>query len=58
MLEIIAKLTQGMSPSDVAKSLPGYRGEKYRSYMEKVTRTQATLAEVGLSTSLEQPTQP
>lgn len=48
MLTITAKLTQGIAPSDIAKSLPGYRGEKYKIYMEKVTRTQATLSEVGV----------
>lgn len=53
MLLITTKLAQGIAPSDIAKALPGYRGEKYKQYMEKVARTQATLAEVGATPSVE-----
>lgn len=49
MLVITTKLAQGVAPSDIAKSLPGYRGEKYKFYMEKVARTQATLAASGVA---------
>jgi hypothetical protein len=35
---------RGMSPSDVAKSLPGYSARKYHTYREKVLKIEATLA--------------
>jgi hypothetical protein len=38
------RLGQGMAPNAVAKSLPGYSGRKYQSYMEKVEKVQAELA--------------
>lgn len=47
MLMITAALTRGVAPSDIAKSLPGYSGAKYTEYMEKVKKTQATLAKTG-----------
>lgn len=40
------RLGQGLSPSDVAKSLPGYSARKYKMYMEKVQHVQTTLAEL------------
>jgi hypothetical protein len=41
---IAARLTQGMAPSDVAKSLPGYSPKKnYQEYMGKVRQVKATL---------------
>jgi hypothetical protein len=45
MLQITAALTRGVAPSEIAKALPGYSGEKYKAYMEKVKKTQAVLAE-------------
>lgn len=39
------RLGQGMAPSAVAKSLPGYSARKYRDYMEKVAKVEASLAE-------------
>lgn len=44
MLLITNRLAQGMAPSDVAKSLPGYSGRKFQQYMGKVQKTQALLA--------------
>lgn len=41
-----ARLGRGMSPSDVAKSLPGYSARKYQAYREKVLKIEATLAEL------------
>lgn len=40
------RLGQGMSPSSVAKSLPGYSARKYQQFIEKVEKVQADLAEV------------
>jgi hypothetical protein len=37
------RLGQGMAPSDVAKSLPGYSGKKYAEYVEKVRQVKAAL---------------
>lgn len=47
MLQITAALTRGVAPSEIAKALPGYSGEKYKTYMEKVKKTQAVLTEAG-----------
>lgn len=47
MLLITAALTRGVAPSEIAKALPGYSGEKYKTYMEKVRKTQAVLTETG-----------
>jgi len=44
---ITAALTRGVAPSEIAKGLPGYSGERYKVYMEKVKKTQAVLAEIG-----------
>jgi hypothetical protein len=49
MLLITSKLTQGMAPSDVAKSLPGFSGRKYQQYMEEVQKTQTLLAALSVS---------
>lgn len=40
------RLGRGMSPSDVAKSLPGYSARKYKEFREKVEHVQAALAEL------------
>lgn len=44
MMLISLRLGQGMAPNAVAKSLPGYSGRKYQSYIEKVEKVQAELA--------------
>lgn len=54
---IAARLTYGMSPSAVAKSLPGYSPKKnYAAYMAKVQRIKAELeaAEVGAQAEPEE----
>ena len=43
---IALRLGRGMSPSAVAKSLPGYSARKYQAFMEKVSNVEATLAEL------------
>jgi len=43
---IALRLGRGMSPSAVAKSLPGYSARKYQTFMEKVLRVEAELAEL------------
>lgn len=43
MLQITVLLTKGMSPSAIAKQLPGYRGEKYNEYVERVRQVKALL---------------
>jgi hypothetical protein len=43
---IALRLGQGMPPSDVAKSLPGYSARKYQAYMAKVNQVLADLATV------------
>lgn len=47
MLIIAAKLGQGMTPTDIAKSLPGYSGRKYGEYGERVRHVKAILEEHG-----------
>jgi len=39
------RLGRGMSPSAVAKSLPGYSARRYRDYMAKVANIEAALAD-------------
>lgn len=39
------RLGQGMSASDVAKSLPGYSARKYKEYREKVQKVEMSLAD-------------
>jgi hypothetical protein len=40
------RLGRGMSPSDVAKSLPGYSARKYKEYRSKVDQVCVALAEL------------
>lgn len=47
MLIIAARLGQGMTPTEVAKSLPGYSGRKYAEYGERVKHVRAILQEHG-----------
>jgi hypothetical protein len=47
MLIIAARLGQGMTPTDVAKSLPGYSGRKYGEYGDRVRHVKAILEEHG-----------
>ncbi len=49
------RLGQGMSPSAVAKSLSGYSARKYREYMEKVSRVEASLAAMELAEEAQEP---
>lgn len=39
------RLGRGISPSDVAKSLPGYSARKYQMFMGKVVKVQTDLAQ-------------
>lgn len=47
MLIIAARLGQGMSPTQIAKSLPGYSGRKYNEYGDRVKHVRAILEEHG-----------
>ncbi len=46
MMRISLRLGRGMSPSDVAKSLPGYSARKYKESREIVLKIEAELAEL------------
>lgn len=47
IVAITMRLAQGMAPSDVAKSLPGYSARNYQAYMAKVRQVKATMEEQG-----------
>lgn len=49
------RLGRGMSPSAVAKSLPGYSARRYRDYMEKVANIEAALAEYEPAEEAQEP---
>ena len=51
MLIIAARLGQGMTATEVAKSLPGYSGRKYAEYGERVRHVKAILEEHGALSS-------
>ena len=51
---IALRLGKGMSPSDVAKSLPGFSGRKYNEYKNRVELVRAMLAEDSVEEAVEQ----
>lgn len=44
IVQITVQLTQGVSPSVIAKTLPGYSSREYQTYMAKVRKVQAEMA--------------
>lgn len=53
---IAMRLTQGMSPSAVTKSLPGYSPRNYSALSQKVAKVKAELDQAGLAGRETQPT--